>query len=167
MKKKITIDQAKETIKTAASMDFYVKAFFMFSLPGETPEDIMKTLKLMDELSSYSPRVWCMGGYTLVYPGTELELLAKEQGLLPEDFQWNQPHLFERSKLVKANPSIPVYENPDLPLEQIIKTANEERYRLSRLIPMGFHRLRQIRDFSALRIFLNEIKNTLGERIRQ
>lgn len=164
IKKNITLAQVREVIKTSAKLGFYIKAFFMFSLPGESSQDIKETLRLMDELSTYGRKVGCIGGFTLIYPGTELESLAKKQGTLPHDFQWNTPQVFEKNKLVRANLSIPLYENPDLSIEQILQVMAKERYRLPRLLNMGFHRLTQVRDLNSARILLSEIKNVLSKR---
>jgi len=164
IKKNITIAQVKEVIKTSAELGFYIKAFFMFSLPGESARDTKETLRLMDELSTYGRKVGCIGAFTLIYPGTELELLAKEQGTLPLDFQWNSPRVFEKNKLVRANLSIPLFENPDLPVEQILQVLAAERHRLPRLLAMGFRRLTQVRDINSARILLTEIKNTLAKK---
>lgn len=166
IKKNITLAQVKEAIKASAKLDFHIKVFFMFSLPGESTQDIQATLRLIDELSSYGRKVVCIGAFTLIYPGTELELLAKEQGTLPLDFQWNIPRHFERNKLVRTNTSVPLFENPDLPVEQILQILAAERSRLPRLLSRGFHRLIQVRGINSLRILLTEVKKTLAKKER-
>lgn len=166
IKKKITLVQVKEAIKVSAELGFNIKAFFMFSLPGENAQDIKATLRLIDELSTYGRKVRCIGVFTLIYPGTELEFLAKEQGTLPRDFQWNKPQVFEKNKLVRANLSIPLYENPDLPVEQILQILAVERSKLPRLLARGFRRLIQVRDINSLRVLLTEVKDTIAKKGR-
>ena len=123
-------------------------------------------MRLIDELSAYERKVACIGVFTLIYPGTELEFIAKEQGTLPRDFQWNTPQLFERNELVGVNPSIPLYENPDLPVEQILQILAVERSRLPRLLSRGFRRLIQVKDINSLRVLLTEVKNTIDKKDR-
>lgn len=144
IKKNITIAQAKKVIQISARLGFYVKAFFMFSLPGETAREVKDTLRLMDEVANYGAKVSCVKGYTVIYPGTELELLARKQGVLASDFEWNRRLAFEANRTIKANPAVPLYQNPGLPLEDIQQIIDRHQRRLIRLANRGFHRLIQV-----------------------
>lgn len=116
--KGITIAQVKEAIKASTDIGFNVSNYFIVSLPGETMSDIDATIKLMRELAEYKNvhNYYC---FAMIYPGTELEQIAKDKGLFPKDFNWYQPFDCQRNLVVGNNPIIPCYENPELPFELI------------------------------------------------
>jgi len=86
LKKGITLDQARRVIERCASLGIRIKVFTMISLPDETPADARETLDFLKryrhQITSYS------GGITRIYPGSDLEAMAKQRGILPEGFNW-------------------------------------------------------------------------------
>jgi radical SAM superfamily enzyme YgiQ (UPF0313 family) len=157
IKKGIKLDQIRKAVKISAELGYYVKVFFMFSHPNETIEDLRKTLKFMDELSGYGLKVSTVGGFTEIYPGTELELLAKEIGSLPRDFSWNTYQIFPKAKLFGGDVFVPPYENPDFPIEEMLRIMKEEWRRPSRLIALGLRKLTSVRDLRSFGKFLIEL----------
>ena len=56
---------------------------YIVSLPDETKGELNKTINLMHELggkASFS--------FLKIYPGTRIEEIAMEKGILPKDFSW-------------------------------------------------------------------------------
>jgi hypothetical protein len=121
--KGITVEQATSTVKMSLDLGFFVKAFFMTSLPGETLDDVAMTTTLVEELKAYGGEKILVGsGFpTTIYPGTKVESIAKEMNLLPVDFSWNKYCEFETTKRLGLNPTLPCFENPDLPLKEIME----------------------------------------------
>lgn len=121
--KGITVEQARSTVKMSIDLGFFVKAFFMTSLPGETLEDVAMTMALAKELGAYGgERILVGSGFpTTIYPGTRVESIAKEMKLLPADFSWNRYYEFETTKHFGLNPTLPCFENPDLSLKEILE----------------------------------------------
>jgi len=56
----------------------------MYGLPGELPEDIEATFRLLYGLNSDIKVM----GTCKVRPGTELEAIAREENVLPDGFSW-------------------------------------------------------------------------------
>jgi hypothetical protein len=83
------------------------------------------TIKLMKEFRSYGPNVHLVYGFSLAYPGTELELEARQAGVFPENFSWNVYHEFPKSHIAGVDPILPVYEG-HLKIEQIKLTMFRE-----------------------------------------
>ena len=66
-------------------LDMKLYERFVVDLPTETMEEARLTLNLMEELGGDSSL-----GVLKVYPGTRLEQLAREKGILPDDFTWTR-----------------------------------------------------------------------------
>ncbi len=146
IKKNINIDQIHKAVKASVDAGMVVKNCFMFSLPEEREEDILMTIKLMRQLGAYSDKVINPYGLTLIYPGTELERLAKAEGKLPEDFSWNTYTEFPKSRLYGQNKTIPFYEG-ELTVEQVKAILRKHLVPKGNFIKRAKRRLSKIRTF--------------------
>jgi len=81
--KKITVDQIKRADEWCYQLGIKSDAQFIISHPYETTEDANKTMELMKSLKGQSTLQ-----ILKVYPGTEVEKIAYEIGLLPPNFSW-------------------------------------------------------------------------------
>lgn len=84
MKKKISVSQSINAINLCNKAGMKSKSFFMYGLPGELPEDIEATFRLLYGLNSDIKVM----GICKVRPGTELEAIAREENVLPDGFSW-------------------------------------------------------------------------------
>ena len=84
--KKLTVERVVEATRWLDELGYLRHANFMISHPTETREDARKTLELMDRLGGKNNL-----GITVIYPGTRVEKLARERGLLPADSTWTRP----------------------------------------------------------------------------
>lgn len=116
--KGITVAESEEAIRISAELGFIVNAFFIVSLPGEIISDIDATLNLMKKFKKYRNvrNSYC---FSIIYPGTDLETIAKKEDALPRDFSWHKPYTFAKNKIVGNDPTLPCYENPYLKIEEI------------------------------------------------
>ncbi len=146
IKKKITISQIKQAVKDTADIGIISKNFFMFSLPKEQEEDILMTINLMKELVSYSSTVTTPYALTLIYPGTELEKLAKSRGILSQNFSWNTYTEFSKSRLYGENKTIPFYEE-QLSLEKVKSILRRNLVSKGDFFQKAKRRLSRIRNF--------------------
>lgn len=149
IQKGITLEQVKEATRICVDLGYIVKLFFMYSHPGETLKDIQMTRDFMRELKFYGPNVHVLPAYTFVYPGTEIETIAKKEGLLSKDFNWNIPVEFPFNKKIKVNPTIPIYEQEGLKAEEIYSYLNSRRTKLRELIksvPLALKGVRNLQD---------------------
>ncbi len=60
--------------------------FTMISCPGEGPQDFEMTTRAMFELSRLG--LTTSVAPLMIYPGTDLEALARDRKILPDDFSW-------------------------------------------------------------------------------
>src|SRR3989344_49161 len=129
IKKGITVEQAIAAAKTIKEAGIGLKAFFMHGLPGETYEDIKKTVFLSRYLYYNLGVEGTTQGISIIYPGTELEAMAKEMGTLPKDFSWAKYYERDRS-YPPLDPCIfmPVFEQPNLTYEQIYSYVKRAKF---------------------------------------
>ena len=83
--KKIKINKVKQVSKWLDEVGIIKNAFFIISFPEETYEDVNMTLKLMEDLGG-EPSL----SFLKIYPGTEIERIAKHKGVIPDDFSWSK-----------------------------------------------------------------------------
>lgn len=140
IKKGITIEQARNAVKTAVEIGLEVTLNFLVVYPYETWEDIAMTAGLIKEFKSMK-KVVPSYGFIMIYPGTELEEIAKKEGVFPKDFSWNSPYESTKHYMTGEDPSVPYFEWPGLPFEEVkafvlsrIMTRNELWTRFSKKV---------------------------------
>lgn len=84
--KRLTLEQILKVTRWLDQLGFLRHANFMISHPSETKKDAQDTLALMDRLGGKNNLA-----ITVIYPGTKIERIAREKGLLPKDFTWTKP----------------------------------------------------------------------------
>ncbi|MBP7552157.1 MAG: radical SAM protein [Spirochaetes bacterium] len=94
-------------LKECKKYDIKTTAYFMFSLPGETKNDVKETIKFINELRAYTNSFSFQP--SMIFPGTKLEKIALEKGILPNNFSWHKPYKNTlNSELGQLN-NIPLY----------------------------------------------------------
>lgn len=83
-RKTVTLDQIRQAVKIAKKYKMQVLGGFMIGTPGETEEDIKKTIDFIKELDLDQVGV----NVTTPLPGTELWEVARQKGLV-KDNQWD------------------------------------------------------------------------------
>ena len=128
IKKSITVEQAIEAVKTIKKAGIGLKVFFMHGLPGETYEDIKKTVFLSRHLFYDLKVEGTTQGISIIYPGTSLEKIAKDLGTLPKDFSWSKYYVRENS-YPPLDPCLymPIFEQPNLTYEQIFRYVRKAK----------------------------------------
>jgi len=129
-----------------------VRLNFIASHPDETEEDLLQTLTFMKEMEAQDDRVQCDYAIMTIYPGTRLETMARERGLLPADFSWNVPVEFPKAVLAGLPSSLPYYEQ-DLSLERIRALILRELTPPGQALVRGMRRLGRVRNLRDLRSF--------------
>jgi len=104
--KNIDLIKTSEFVKACYSLKIRSHMFLMVSLPGETEEDAMQTIKVCGELSKYVTSMSL--GVTQILPGTELERIAFEKGILSKDFSYYDERFFHTHTQF-SDPHVPLY----------------------------------------------------------
>jgi len=150
VKKNITIEQVLNAVRWSSEVGMAVVTNFMVNLPEETIEDLKMTINLMKELRQIK-NSYPAYGFTVIYPGTELELMAKQKGIMPKDFSWNSPYHSEKYKIVGDDPSLFHMEWPGAELEKIKAIMTKELGLRGGFLRKGFKKLRKIKSFKDLK----------------
>jgi radical SAM superfamily enzyme YgiQ (UPF0313 family) len=131
--KRITHEQALEAVRTAKAAGLETFGFFMLGLPGETEEDLKKTIDFAIKLNPHYVKF----PFTMPLPGTRLYDELEAAGRI-KSHDWE--------KYVFATPAREIYDHQTLSwdvLEKYEKMAYRKFYlRLSYMFMMFFHTLR-------------------------
>ncbi|MFH1225824.1 MAG: radical SAM protein [bacterium] len=149
IKKNITPEQALKAVKLTAELGIGVSVNFMVSLPYESWDDLKMTADLIKELKKIKD-VSPAYGFTLFYPGTEMEAMGKKEGWLPTDFSWNSPFKSKKYKVASVDSSLPYLEMPEMPLEKIKALMSRELMGKGDLWQKGWQKLKKVRSLKEL-----------------
>ncbi|MDD2753540.1 MAG: radical SAM protein [Candidatus Portnoybacteria bacterium] len=149
MKKGITMDQARTAIKAALEVGLDVTLNFLMIFPHETMADIAMTVDAIQEFKAMGAKP--SYSFIVIYPGTELEAIAKQEGLMPVDFSWNSPYKSEKSYIAGEDPSVPYFEWPELPFELVKAFVLKRMGNKKNLAKRFFKKLRRVRQWEDLR----------------
>jgi anaerobic magnesium-protoporphyrin IX monomethyl ester cyclase len=131
--KGITLDQARKAVADAKAVGMETFAFFMLGLPGETEEDLQKTVDFAIELNPHFAKF----PFTTPMPGTQLFNSLDAEGRI-KTYDWE--------KYFFTMPTKEIYDHPTLSwdiLEKYEKTAYRSFYlRPSYAAMMFAHSLR-------------------------
>ena len=101
IKKQITLDAVKQTVKLINKAGIHVGGFFMIGLPDETEEDIQKTIDFAKSLDLDSVKF----GIMVPLPGTEVFEEFKQKGFIKNfdysSYFWHKEPVFETPLLSK------------------------------------------------------------------
>ena len=145
IRKKITLDHARSAVRMSLDAGMHVRCNFIASHPDETEDDLLQTLRFMTELEAQNARVQCDYAIMTIFPGTALEGIAREKGLLAPEFSWNAPAHFPKAILAGLPASLPYYEE-HIPLERIRALVLRERNHPGQAVRKAIRRLRRIRS---------------------
>ncbi len=88
--KKIDINKAYQFVRWAGELGFVPDAFLIFSHYSETWDEARETITVMEKMKTVNPKTEFATAILHVYPGTPLEKLAREEGIIPHDFSWSR-----------------------------------------------------------------------------
>ncbi len=104
--KKVDVEDFHNLVKWCQELEIIPNVFFIYSHPTETWEEAQETIKIIEQ---YGERIEASIAILHIYPGTPLEEMARENGVLPQDFSWAKKY---RSKIITlpiAQGDVPLY----------------------------------------------------------
>lgn len=104
--KKVDLKDFEHMVEWCQELDVIPNAFFIFSHPTETWEEAQETIHIIEQ---YKDRIEGSIAILHIYPGTPLEKLAREEGILPKDFTWTKKHHSQIITLPTAQGDVPLY----------------------------------------------------------
>lgn len=158
--KRITVDQVAKVLEWAYDLGLYTKVFITFGHPGETVNDVKKTLAFtnewQDKITKMEPNP------IIIYPGTGVEQYAQQQGYLPEGFSWSEPHYEETNKTLTVSPYDVVLYQDQLGYSELLRIHNYQRIQKYATNPVNIvKKLMEISSMEDIRSYWNSIRDYL------
>jgi len=154
IKKGIIPEQVINAAQMSSDAGMKVMINFMVNLPYETMDDLRMTIDLMRKLNRIK-NVTAAYGFSIIYPGTEMELMAKKESWLPKDFSWNEPYESKKYKIAGVDSSLPLMEWPGAEIENIKVIMTKELGVRGGLIRKGIRKLRKVKSFRDLKSLIS------------
>jgi len=150
IKKNITLEQARKAVQLSSDTGMIVSLNFIVNLPTETMEDLKMSAYLINELREYR-NTEVSYGFALIYPGTAMEIFAKENGILDKNFSWNSSYQGQKSRITGEDPSVPYMEWSGMELEKVkafmVKNTSSKKDTFKK----GWNKLKKVNSFSDLK----------------
>jgi radical SAM superfamily enzyme YgiQ (UPF0313 family) len=107
--KAFSLDKVTTVIKDCLDFGIIPNPFFIISHPTETYHEARKTMDYIKKLKNISDKIDISISIMHIYPGTPLEALAKERGLLPPNFSWSKKKQKGVITLPAAQGEVPLF----------------------------------------------------------
>ena len=104
--KKIDIGDFHNLVQWCQELDIIPNVFFIYSHPTETWEEAQETIKIIEQ---FGDGIEASIAILHIYPGTPLEEMARENGVLPQDFTWVKKYRSQIITLPTAQGDVPLY----------------------------------------------------------
>ena len=160
--KKIDLDHVDRIRCWCDELGIIANPFFIFSHPTESWNEAEQTLNFMKKFRAPHRTTVAL---LHVYPGTHLEKLAREKGILPRDFSWTDKNIPGVKTLTVAQGNVPLFVDK-LSWNQIssliFEWAEDQKVPVIRKIPRA---LRSIRSWQDVRSYLVMAKLFMGRRL--
>jgi len=104
--KKVDVEDFHNLVQWCQELDVIPNVFFIYSHPSETWEEAQETIQIIEQ---YGNEIEASIAILHIYPGTPLEEMAKENGVLPQDFTWAKRYRSKIITLPTAQGDVPLY----------------------------------------------------------
>ena len=150
IKKNITFEQARKAVQLSSESGMIVSLNFIVNLPTETLEDLKMTADLIKEFNQI-PNVSASYGFALIYPGTAMELFAKENNILDSNFSWNNNYQGKKSRITGEDPSVPYMEWSGKELEKVKAFMVKNISNRKDTFKKSWKKLKKVKNYSELK----------------
>jgi len=151
--KNIRLDQVEKIVDCSKEIGLKTKGFFMMGNPGESKDDVRQTFKFMDVLTSKGLNLAILAT-ALIFPGTQLESIAKERGYLSKNFSWSKYYFEPFNKQIFTYPTVPIFEQDILNRFDILQLWRERNSIHSNMI-RGIRRIKNVKNIKDFRDLTN------------
>ncbi len=110
--KNFDIEKVYQFVKWSKELGFIPGPFFIFSHYTETWEEAKETIEIMKKIKALNPEADISTAILHIYPGTPLERIAKNEGILPENFSWSKKSSMKKVyTLPAAQGDVPLFKH--------------------------------------------------------
>ena len=161
--KRISLDQVRQLSSWLDELGIIKNPSYIIGFPTETVEEARLTLKLMKEIGGQISL-----SFLRIYPGTKIEEIAKERGILPEGFNWSSKQFQKTLSVGAAHGQAPLFIDTlswtDLS-NLAMEWAIESKVPLWRRIPRAIRGIKSFDDLGHLLVAGSSfLKNKIKKR---
>lgn len=146
--KRITLEQVRQVVDWCRQLRLSYNPFMILSHPGETEEEALETMRLVSEWHADGAQVSMAVMH--VYPGTRIEKLAREKGIMPQDFSWALKEDVKRvAMLPTAQGDVPIFLDKlswSFLSGLLFEWAGMQRYSVLKRIPRAIMSIKSLSD---------------------
>ncbi len=147
IRKNLKLEKVYQLYEWCKDLNVTANPFFIISHPTETWEEAQQTLAMIRD---FKENAHVSMAFLHVYPGTDLEKTARENGTLPADFKWHQADRSDVKTLASAQGNVPIFLDK-LTWAQIsdilLEWAEAQNYSIIRKIPKVLKSIKSFDDF--------------------
>lgn len=159
--KQIRLEEVHQVAGWCRELGLQYNPFMIVSHPGEKEEDARQSMELV--------RKWKADGSSVsmailhIYPGTRIESIAFEKGMLPRDFSWASKEDIRRVPMLPAaQGDVPIFLDQlswEFISSCLFEWAGMQQYSVWKRIPKA---LRSIRSFSDVKRYWSMLQVYFG-----
>lgn len=146
--KKIQLEEVHQVVKWCKELGLLYNPFMILSHPDETEEDARMSMDLVhkwkDDGSPVSMAIMH------IYPGTRIESIALEKGILPKDFSWASKTDIRRVPMLPAaQGDVPIFLDKlswEFVSACLFEWAEMQNYSVVKRIPKAIRSIRSLSD---------------------
>ncbi|MCL6630148.1 MAG: radical SAM protein, partial [Armatimonadetes bacterium] len=146
--KRITLEEVRQVVDWCRQLRLSYNPFMILSHPGETEEEALETMRLVSEWHADGAQVSMAVMH--VYPGTRIEKLAREKGIIPQDFSWVlKEHAKRIAMLPTAQGDVPIFLDKlswSFLSGLLFEWARMQRYSVLKRIPRAILSIKSLSD---------------------
>jgi len=141
--KGISLQQVENVINWCDEIGLLLKLFITWGHPTETYKEAMQTYRFVEK---YQSRVYRMAAHVgiMIYPGTEVEKFAKQQGYLAPDFSWSNPYYEVTNVNLGSDPEVPLLIQPQMKYKHLARINFKLNWKPLLNLPNIFRKLAEL-----------------------
>jgi len=148
--KRISLDQVRAVARWCDELGIIKNPGYIIGFPGETMELARETLSFMEEVGGKASL-----SFLKVYPGTAIERIAREKGILQPEFSWSDPKMTGSTSLGAAHGTAPIFLDTlswqDMS-QLSVEWAAREKIPLWKKVPKALKSVRSLRELRMLTV---------------
>ncbi len=159
--KQIKLEEVAQVRSWCKELDLLYNPFMILSHPDETDDDARKSMDLIRQCKADGASVSL--AIMHIYPGTRIETIAYEKGILPRDFSWARKSDLRRVQMLPAaQGNVPVFLDQlswEFLSSCMFEWAEMQNYSVLRRVPKA---LANIRSMSDVKRYWTMLKSYVG-----
>ena len=154
--KRIKVEQVHKVVSWCRELKLQYNPFMILSHPDETEEDARKTMRLIHEWKDDGAQVSL--AIMHIYPGTRIDTIAREKGILPSDFSWASKEDAHRVPMLPAaQGDVPIFLDKlswEFLSGCLFEWAHTQHYSVLKRVPKALMGIRSFSDIKRYWIML-------------